>query len=134
MGTILPEASSGSALLTRKPCPLRSLPVAQPLDRSCPLNIESLRLNEQVLLVLGAWQNALPRLLVFDNCEEESLLTHWRPTTGGSRILLTSRRSRWTSTLGVQTHALWGLPREESIALLLQYRPDLSHEDGDTLA
>lgn len=104
------------------------------LGQELPLNIESLQLNEQVLLVLGAWQNALPRLLVFDNCEEESLLTHWRPTTGGSRILLTSRRARWASTLGVQTLPLWGLPREESIALLVQYRPDLSHEDGNALA
>ncbi|MFL5658320.1 MAG: hypothetical protein ACJ8CB_29575 [Ktedonobacteraceae bacterium] len=52
-------------------------------------------------LVLSAWQNALPRLLIFDNCEEERLLTRWRPPMGGCRILLTSRRAAWHPDLEV---------------------------------
>jgi Domain of unknown function (DUF4062) len=52
--------------------------------------------DERVKLVMGAWQSAVPRLLVFDNCEEESLLEAWRPTSGGCRVLVTSRRSHWT--------------------------------------
>src|SRR5437588_11615943 len=32
-----------------------------------------IELEEQLALVLGAWQSELPRLLVFDNCEEETL-------------------------------------------------------------
>lgn len=40
-------------------------------------------------LVLGAWQSPLPRLLIFDNCEDEALLAQWRPPTGGAHV-------RWT--------------------------------------
>ena len=37
----------------------------------------SLDLEEQVKLVLAAWQNALPCLLIFDNCEDPALLERW---------------------------------------------------------
>jgi len=47
--------------------------------------IESLPLGELVKRVRRAWQSAVPRLLIFDDCEEESLLESWRPTTGGCR-------------------------------------------------
>src|SRR6185503_11705123 len=39
----------------------------------------SLPLDDQVALVRQAWQQSLPRLLVFDNCEDEALLQEWRP-------------------------------------------------------
>lgn len=44
-------------------------------------------LDEQIASVLIAWKSPLPRLLVFDNCEDEDLLEHWRPPTGGACIL-----------------------------------------------
>jgi hypothetical protein len=68
-------------------------------------------------------------LLVFDNCEEEALLDAWRPPSGGCRVLVTSRRSRWSPTLGVTALPLDLLPRPDSIELLRRYRPDLASDD-----
>src|SRR5262249_21794746 len=86
---------------------------------------ESRSLEERVQRVKDAWQSPVPRLLVFDNCEEEELLEAWRPPSGGCRVLLTSRRSRWSPTLGVIPLPLDLLPRQDSIELLRRYRPDL---------
>ncbi|HEY0604897.1 MAG TPA: tetratricopeptide repeat protein, partial [Herpetosiphonaceae bacterium] len=88
-------------------------------------NFAQLSTEDQIALVRAAWQSPLPRLLIFDNCEDDDLLARWRPACGGCRILLTSRRALWESTLHVQTLPLDVLPRADSIALLRQYRPDL---------
>src|SRR5256885_11459497 len=103
--------------------------------------IESLPLEERVKRVQRAWRSALPRLIVFDNCQEEALLEAWRPTSGGCRVLVTSRRSHWSPTLGVAALPLGLLPRPDSIELLCRYRPDrapadsgldaIAHELGD---
>jgi hypothetical protein len=92
-------------------------------------DVASRPLEERVQLVMGAWQSALPRLLVLDNCEEEALLEAWRPTSGGCRVLVTSRRSHWSPTLGVHALPLGLLPRSDSIELLRRYRPDLACDD-----
>jgi tetratricopeptide (TPR) repeat protein len=84
-----------------------------------------LPLEEQVRLVLAAWQGPVSRLLIFDNCEDESLLDAWRPRSGGARVLLTSRRATWDPALGVAAVALPPLQREASRALLRRFRPDL---------
>jgi tetratricopeptide (TPR) repeat protein len=78
----------------------------------------SLKLEDQLRLVLAAWQDALPRLLIFDSCEDPELLSAWRPPSGACRILVTSRRSTWARTLGVQLLALDVLARQESVQLL----------------
>jgi tetratricopeptide (TPR) repeat protein len=91
----------------------------------CP-DFECRPQEEQVLRVLSAWQSGLPRLLVFDNCEDEALLAEWRPPTGGCRVLLTSRRAEWDGELVAACLPLGVLPRAESVALLGQYRPDLA--------
>ncbi len=91
--------------------------------------VEALPLEERVKRVQRAWQHAVPRLLVFDNCEEEELLEAWRPVSGGCRVLVTSRRSHWSPTLGVTAFALDLLPRLDSIGLLRRYRPDLAADD-----
>jgi len=96
-----------------------------------PAGFASLSLNEQVQLVQRAWQEPLPRLLVFDNCEAEGLLAQWRPPHGGCWVLLTSRRWQWDAALGVQVLPLDVLARPESIALLRQHRPDLAEDDAD---
>jgi hypothetical protein len=88
-----------------------------------------LPLDEQVRLVTAAWQGPEPRLLVFDNCEDEGLLDRWRPRFGGARVLLTSRRSAWDPSLGVAAVALPALPRAASCELLRRFRPDLRAED-----
>ena len=79
---------------------------------------QHLPLSDQVRLVRAAWQQPIPRLLVFDNCEEEALLDAWRPSSGGCRVLLTTRRGRWSPALGVTLMALAPLHRAESLLLL----------------
>jgi tetratricopeptide (TPR) repeat protein len=91
----------------------------------------TLPLADQVQLVQAAWRSALPRLLVFDNCEDQGLIAQWHPTSGGCRVLLTSRRTTWDASLGIATLALDVLPRPESIALLRQFRADLTPSDAD---
>jgi tetratricopeptide (TPR) repeat protein len=88
-----------------------------------------LPLEEQVALVAAEWQGALPRLLVFDNCEDEALLAQWRPRAGGCRVLVTSRRDTWSPHLGIQEVSLGVLSRSENVALLRKHRPDLAADD-----
>jgi tetratricopeptide (TPR) repeat protein len=96
--------------------------------------ITSLELPDQVRRVQQEWQSPLPRLLVFDNCEDEALLTQWRPRTGGCCVLVTSRRATWDTALGVQALPIGVLQRDESIALLRKFVTDLSDADADTIA
>jgi hypothetical protein len=97
-------------------------------------NFGELSLEDQVRLVIAAWQESLPRLLVFDNCEDQELLAQWQPASGGCRVLVTSRRADWEATLGVQTLPLDVLNRPESIALLREYQPDADDEILDAIA
>jgi tetratricopeptide (TPR) repeat protein len=91
----------------------------------------TLPIADQVQLVQAAWQSPLPRLLIFDNCEDEALLAQWRPPHGGCRVLVTSRRASWEPSLGVQLVPLGILQRDESLALLRHHRPDLATDDAD---
>lgn len=88
----------------------------------------SLPLKDQIKMVRAAWQSPLPRLLVFDNCEDPTLLAKWRPATGGCRVLVTCRRGDWDVTLGVKVFALGVLNRPESLALLRQHCPHVEVE------
>ncbi|MBX0327119.1 tetratricopeptide repeat protein [Oscillochloris sp. ZM17-4] len=88
-------------------------------------DFDSLPFDRQVRLVRAAWREPLPRLLVFDNCEDESLLAEWRPPTGGCRVLVTSRRARWSPALVSQVLRLHALERAESLALLRAYCANL---------
>lgn len=88
-----------------------------------------LPLEERARAVMAEWQSELPRLLVFDNCEDEGLLDRWLPPSGGCRVLITSRRGRWDPALGVIDLPLDVLDRRKSIELLRKYRPDLTAED-----
>jgi tetratricopeptide (TPR) repeat protein len=90
-----------------------------------------LPLDDQVREVISTWQSALPRLLVFDNCEEQELLDQWRPPAGGCRVLATSRTEVWDPSLGVKVVALDVLSRKESLALLGKHRPDLPEDNPD---
>ena len=67
---------------------------------------DNLTTTDRVGRVRRAWQEPVPRLLIFDNCETEELLAAWRPVTGGCRVLLTSRRAAWARELHVQAHPL----------------------------
>lgn len=85
-----------------------------------------LALGERVELVLQAWQMPTPRLLIFDNCEDDETFLRWRPSSGGCRVLLTSRRTRWSRSLGISELRLGELAPDASLALLRRYRPDLT--------
>lgn len=91
---------------------------------------DSLPLPEQARLVQEAWSLPIPRLLVFDNCEEEDLLAEWRPRFGGARVLITSRRESWSKALGIESVPLSTLPRPVSVELLRKFRPDLAETDS----
>jgi tetratricopeptide (TPR) repeat protein len=95
------------------------------------LEFHTLPIADQVQLVQAAWQSQLPRLLVFDNCEDEALLARWRPPYGGCQVLVTSRRTQWEATLGVRVLPLGVLQRGESLALLRHHRPDLLADEAD---
>ena len=47
--------------------------------------------DDRIVAVRAAWQQHDVRLLIFDNLEDPALLV-WRPTSGGCRVLSTSRR------------------------------------------
>ena len=87
---------------------------------------DALTLDDQLARVRQEWQGAIPRLLIFDNCEDEGLLDAWRPTTGGCRVLITSRRTQWDAALDLVPVQVRVLSRPESVALLRKFRPDLA--------
>lgn len=101
---------------------------------------DGLKQVEQVQRVYAAWAQETPRLLIFDNCDDqasvtaEKLLADRLPRSGGCWILVTSRRGLWSKGLRLATLALDVLSRESSIALLRSYREDLSHDDADAIA
>jgi Tfp pilus assembly protein PilF len=95
---------------------------------------------EQVARVYAEWALPIPRLLIFDNCDDlpslaaELLLTDRMPKSGGCRVLVTSRRGQWHESLGIAALSLGVLSRPESIALLRSHRDDISNVDADTIA
>jgi len=95
---------------------------------------EKLTLTDQVGRVQRAWQELVPRLLIFDNCESQALLEQWRPVTGGCRILLTSRRAEWSRELNLTCLPLDVLSRSESAHLLQSLAPDLGQTHADEIA
>jgi tetratricopeptide (TPR) repeat protein len=98
------------------------------------LGEEGFELETQIKSVLSSWQNALPRLLVFDNCEDEELLDGWRPRGGGSRVLVTSRRQSWDAALGIDTLPLGVLERAESIALLRKFSAQIKDAEASAIS
>ncbi len=88
-------------------------------------------LDTRVKQIFSDWQDGVPRLLIFDNCEDPQLLMQWRPPKGASRVLVTSRQSNWDPGLGIQILPLGPLERPESIDLLQGFREDLGADDPD---
>ena len=97
-------------------------------------DFNELKQAEQVELVQKAWAESTPRLLIFDGCEDEEPLIKWRPTFGGCRIIVTSRRGHWSPGLGLTPLVLGVLNREESTALLRQLQPMLTEVEAHDIA
>ena len=95
---------------------------------------DQLPVEAQVERVLGEWKKPGNRLLVFDNCEEERLLTEWKGRVGTSKVLLTSRRQRWSGSLGISVLRLTTLDRKESIALLNRLTEDMNDPHFNDIA
>lgn len=73
---------------------------------------------DRIAAVKQAWQQPISRLLVFDDCESETLIGDWCPPVGGCTILATSLSVGWDPTLVTQVLALEVLSRSDSISLL----------------
>ena len=86
---------------------------------------EKLSHHDKVGRVCQAWQENTPRLLIFDNCESAELLSKWLPVTGGCRVLVTSRRGRWSPHINHQFHPLTTLQPSESINLIQTQVPHI---------
>lgn len=99
---------------------------------------EKLTLADQIGRVQRAWQESVPRLLVFDNCEDDVLLANWLPVTGGCRVIVTCMQNEWARELEVTAVNLSVLDPLESILLLQRLAghvndseaADISHEVG----
>lgn len=76
----------------------------------------------RIELVKAAWGAAEDRLLIFDNCEDLTVFHSWRPVSGGSRVVITTRRAIWPAHMGVHEFPLNTLPRKAAIQLLLEPR------------
>ncbi|HZV52467.1 MAG TPA: tetratricopeptide repeat protein [Candidatus Dormibacteraeota bacterium] len=85
-----------------------------------------LSLDEQVRLVLGAWQGDTPRLLLYDDCDGPARLRDFLPGRGGAHILITSRSSAWDGPPRPAVLPVGPLPREHGVAMLGGFRPDLA--------
>jgi tetratricopeptide (TPR) repeat protein len=90
-------------------------------------------LDTKIAAVKRAWCEPIRRLLVLDNIVEPQLLAEWRPVSGGTRVLITTRRGAWAARTGVQPLPLTILPRPESLRLLLEPRARRQLTTLDTL-
>jgi tetratricopeptide (TPR) repeat protein len=95
---------------------------------------DDLDLREQVSLTRRAWQEPVPHLLIFDNCEDESLLDDYRPTVGGSRVLVTSRDAAWEPARAINVVHLRTLVRADSVSLLRKLAPRLTGDEAHLIA
>ncbi|XSG76971.1 tetratricopeptide repeat protein [Herpetosiphon llansteffanensis] len=95
------------------------------------LDVAGLALDEQVRRVMLAWQDPIPRLLIFDNCEDQAILERWKPTVGGCRILVTARSDCW---IGLTNIRIGLLSLAESRKLLQQLCPRLTDIEADAIA
>lgn len=86
--------------------------------------------DEKVSRVTAAWKNAMPRLLVFDNCEDVKLLAFWAPPVGGCRMLVTSRGKLEDASLGLNFVELEVLSRGQSVELLRKHLGSITAEES----
>jgi tetratricopeptide (TPR) repeat protein len=111
------------------PAAIASEVVACALTMGLP--VAELPLDDQVAAVRRAWQEPLPRLLIFDNCEDPQLLATWIPTVGGCRVLVTARRGEWSTGSWVPIGVL---ARSDSITLIQTLAPHVALADADAVA
>ena len=87
----------------------------------------------QVVLTLNTWKSNGPRLLVLDNFEEVENVHKFLPRLRHSniRLLITSRRSDWPSSSGLNSHILGLFTPDESVAFLRKTLEERKDKDRD---
>ena len=87
-------------------------------------------------LVQRAWQESIPRLLIFDNLDvdAEEILEEFRPKTGGCSLLITSRHQSWSPALRLNTISLYPLTSKQGTRLLQNLAPRLCTTDAKEIA
>ena len=105
-----------------------------PAGMALAARFDDLPVEEQYQWVQRAWREPVPRLLIFDNCEDEATLAAHRPPTGGCRLLLTSRKTNWDAGLGLRLTPLRTLSRTQSVELLQRLAPHLEPANADAIA
>ncbi|MEM7798346.1 MAG: FxSxx-COOH system tetratricopeptide repeat protein [Chloroflexota bacterium] len=95
---------------------------------------ESIPLHEKIKRIRQAWQEPIPRLLIFDNCEDEMVAAEWLPISGGCSVLITSRQTHWSKALPLTLFSLGALKREESILFLQKLKDNLHAKEADLVA
>ncbi|GAA5528541.1 NB-ARC domain-containing protein [Herpetosiphon gulosus] len=90
--------------------------------------------EQRLTEVQAFFNNPIPRLLIFDNCENEALLEMYRPSpSSGCRILVTSRNSTWSAS-NIHQLPLDVLEPRESCGLLQRLVPRLNLAEAAQLA
>lgn len=97
-------------------------------------DFRDLSLEDRFSEVMSEWYSDLPRLLVLDDCPDGPTLSAIRPSTGGCRVLATSRGPMTNPTLGVVAFALEPLERVASVELLRRYHDGAEDVKLDEIA
>lgn len=88
-------------------------------------------LEQRLELVLkNGWGAPDARLIIFDNCEDETIVNTYLPYMAGSRLLITSRHSQWQHA---QTITISDLTFIECQNLLHQYYAGFTQADIQTI-
>ncbi|MEM7111341.1 MAG: FxSxx-COOH system tetratricopeptide repeat protein [Chloroflexota bacterium] len=95
---------------------------------------DKLALPEKLTHVRRAWQEPVPRLLIFDNCEDEYLAADWLPITGGCSVLITSRLAQWPQEMPIISLPLPVLSDEASVSMLQTLASHISAAKASDIA
>ena len=91
-------------------------------------DFHDLPLETRIGAVMNEWHGDLPRLIVLDDCPDGPTLAGVRPTSGGCRVLVTSRGPISDPALGIGAFGLEPLGREASVRLLRGYHDGVGDE------
>lgn len=97
----------------------------------------ALDLDTQIAKVRRQWNEPIPTLLIFDNCEDVHLAYQYLPVGSGAKVLLTSRDTTWEAQAGnrgILQVEIVTLPRTDSIALLKRLFSALQDSYADEIA
>jgi len=92
---------------------------------------KSQSLEEKIRRVKKEWFSQIPRLLIFDNCENQTLSLKWCPSSGCSRIIITTRQGNWGVDLDIERIPVDILQRDQSIKLLQGFRKEINLENPE---